>query len=98
MGHEPDADHFLEGLNPSRIHLFTTAGARSLYDTEFQKGDTLIFGSETQGLPDSWLERFPDRTTAIPIRAEHVRSLNLSVSVGVAVYEALRQSSATGQG
>jgi tRNA (cytidine/uridine-2'-O-)-methyltransferase len=93
MGHEPNAEAYLDSLEPSRVHLFTTAGSRSLYDTVFQKGDALLFGSETEGLPNAWLERFPDRTVAIPIRAEHVRSLNLAVSVGIAVYEALRQIS-----
>lgn len=93
MGHEPDANRFLNSLGNRRVHLFSTAGSRSLYDSEFQQGDALIFGSETKGLPDAWLERCPDQTVAIPLRAEHVRSLNLAVSVGVAVYEALRQIS-----
>lgn len=94
MGHEPDTQRGLESLEAHRVHLFTTAGARTVYDTEFHPGDALIFGSETGGLPKAWLERFPDRTVAIPLRSEHVRSLNLAVSVGIAVYEALRQISA----
>jgi len=91
MGHEPDAEAYLESLDPNRVHLFTTAGEHTIYNTAFQPGDALIFGSETQGLPDTWLDRFPERTVAIPLRSDHVRSLNLAVSVGVSVYEALRQ-------
>ena len=93
MGHEKDMDAYFQSLEPSRIHLFTTAGSKTVHEASFQPGDSLIFGSETQGLPDAWIEAHPDRTVAIPIRADHVRSLNLAVSVGISVYEALRQIS-----
>ena len=91
MGHQADADAYFQSLDPNHIHLFTTAGGTSFTDVDFRPGDALIFGSETQGLPDAWLNTHPTRTVAIPIRADHVRSLNLAVSVGIAVYEALRQ-------
>ncbi len=55
----------------------------------FQPGEVLVFGSETQGLPRSLLAD-KDRCLRIPLRPE-ARSLNLSVSVGIAGYEALRQ-------
>ena len=74
-----------------RYHLFSTGGTRSLYDTDFQPGDTLVFGSETEGLPQDLLDRHPDRIVGIPILTAHVRSLNLSTSAGIALYEALRQ-------
>ena len=52
----------------------------------------LVFGSESQGLPDSLLEAHPDRCLRIPMAAE-ARSLNLAVSVAVAAFEARRQLS-----
>lgn len=76
---------------PSRYHLFSTAGTQSLYDVAFEPGDLLLFGSETAGLTDDVLAAHSDRVVGIPIRTEHVRSLNLASSVAIAVYEALRQ-------
>jgi tRNA (cytidine/uridine-2'-O-)-methyltransferase len=78
-------------LAADRVHLFSTAGQRSLFDAKFQAGDVLIFGSESLGLPDPILREFPDRILGIPMRAGDVRSLNLSTSAGIALYEALRQ-------
>lgn len=86
-----DFDAFLEAIRPARCFFFSTGGRKSLYEQTFDAGDALVFGSETTGLPDALLERYPDRVLGIPIRTEHVRSLNLSTSVGIAVYEALRQ-------
>jgi tRNA (cytidine/uridine-2'-O-)-methyltransferase len=49
----------------------------------------LVFGSETLGLPDAVIERFPGRTYHIPITGE-IRCLNLSTAVGIALYESMR--------
>ena len=54
-------------------------------------GPIVVFGSETEGLPASLLDGYPGRALNIPIRLDHVRSLNLSSSAAVVVYEALRQ-------
>ena len=51
----------------------------------------LVFGRETGGLPAELHERYRDRFVGMPILSPHVRSLNLSTSVGIAVYEVLRQ-------
>lgn len=51
----------------------------------------LVFGRETGGLPPDLHERYHDRFVGMPIHSPHVRSLNLSTSVAVAVYEVLRQ-------
>jgi tRNA (cytidine/uridine-2'-O-)-methyltransferase len=61
-------------------------------DADYQHGDFLVFGKETLGLPDELLQNNPHRTIRIPIRNAHVRSLNLSTSVGIILYEALRQT------
>ena len=56
-------------------------------------GDALVFGKESVGLSDELLERFPDRLVGIPTLGA-VRSLNLSNSVGIGLFEALRQAGA----
>lgn len=74
-----------------RLHLFTGHGAeKTLWEAEFRQGDHLVFGAEQEGLPEELLARHADRTVSIPQRPG-LRSLNLSTSVGIAVYEALRQ-------
>jgi tRNA (cytidine/uridine-2'-O-)-methyltransferase len=77
-------------LPVAQLWLFTKKADRSYLESSFQQGDVLVFGSESNGLPDSLLEQHSDRCLRIPIRAD-VRSLNLSNSVAVATYEALRQ-------
>ena len=96
--HEPVSlihfDLFLETTGHPRLWLFTTGATRSLYDADFQPGDALVFGSETRGLSDTLLARYPERAIGIPLRSDHVRSLNLSTAAGIALYEALRKISA----
>jgi tRNA (cytidine/uridine-2'-O-)-methyltransferase len=64
-----------------------------VWDAPLEKAQdiVLIFGSETAGLPKHIHERYADRMLAMPIASPHVRSLNLSTAVGIAVYETLRQ-------
>jgi len=86
-------DHYeaLDEHLTGRRWLFTKKATRSYTDVSFQRGDALIFGSETEGLPASILGN-QESALRIPIR-EEVRSLNLSCSVAIAGYEALRQLS-----
>ena len=77
--------------NPGRaFHLFTSSGPRSHWEVRFAPGDLLVFGSESVGLPEELLERWADRTVGLPMLPGR-RSINLSASVAIAVYEALRQ-------
>lgn len=87
----PSLASFLEGRDPARLFLFSTGATRSYLEADYAPGDALVFGAETRGLPDSLLEQFPDRVYGIPIRTDHVRSLNLSSAAAIVVYEALRQ-------
>jgi tRNA (cytidine/uridine-2'-O-)-methyltransferase len=80
-------------LAKGRGWFFSKKGTRPYTDVKYQPGDVLVFGSETTGLPDGLLQKYADQAVRIPIR-EQVRSLNLSVAAGIAVYEALRQFSA----
>ncbi len=85
-------DKFLEA-NPvgNNTHLATTKTDTIYWDAKYNKGDYLLFGSETKGLDEKLLLMHPDRCITIPM-GEGGRSLNLSISVGVVVYEALRQN------
>jgi tRNA (cytidine/uridine-2'-O-)-methyltransferase len=77
-------------LRTERRWLFTKRAERSYWDAEFRPGDALVFGSESVGLPDSLQREYADSLLRIPTSTD-VRSLNLSNSVAVAVYETLRQ-------
>jgi tRNA (cytidine/uridine-2'-O-)-methyltransferase len=90
----PDWDAFAREL-PSlgEPFFFSTKAERLLWDAPLGASPevVLIFGRETGGLPASLHERYRDRFFAMPILSPLVRSLNLSTSVGIAVYEVLRQ-------
>lgn len=71
-----------------RVWLFSTKRGGSFFDAPFAPGDHMIFGKETRGLPESILDRFPDRCLRLPM-AEGERSLNLATAVCAAVYQGL---------
>ncbi len=73
------------------LHLFSTKGVKAHWDAVYEPGDTLVFGRESSGLPPELYERFQDQLVTIPQPGEGARSLNLSVAVGVGLYEAYRQ-------
>ena len=85
---------FTAALPASRLFFYSTRGDRSYSAVEYEPGDALVFGSETSGLPDEILDANPGRVLAIPMRTDHVRSLNLATAVGIVLYEALRQQAA----
>ena len=85
-----------ERLAGRRFWFLSKKAPRVYWDAEFSRGDVLVFGAESQGLPESMLEQHAERTLGIPIR-DDVRSLNVSVAVGAVLYEACRQC-AGGQG
>src|SRR5690606_30400850 len=89
-------EDFQRDRGPGRLVLFTTRGATPLDDFRFEAGDTLLFGSETSGAPD-FVHAAADARVVIPIRPE-ARSLNLSVSAGIAIFEALRSTSLLSEG
>ena len=90
----PNWDAFEEGLPElGEPFFFSTKATRLLWDAPLgaASGVVLIFGRETGGLPDHIHERYRDRFVGMPIFSPRVRSLNLSTSVAVALYEVLRQ-------
>lgn len=74
----------------SRFWFFTTKGLKRHTDVKFAEGDFLVFGKETKGLPEELLKSRRENCLRIPMIGE-TRSLNLSNSVAIAVYEGLRQ-------
>jgi tRNA (cytidine/uridine-2'-O-)-methyltransferase len=83
-------DAFQRDRAPGRLVLFTTRGATSLSNFVFEPDDVLLFGRETVGSPD-YVHAAADARVFIPIRPE-TRSLNLSVSAGIGLWEGLRQT------
>lgn len=82
-----------EPLAAGRAWFFTKTATRLHTDVNYQAGDVLVFGSETSGLPPEILLQHAAHALRIPMRSP-VRSINLSVSAGVAMYEAVRQMGA----
>ena len=79
-------------LGNARLYAVETGGTRRYSEAAFQRGDALLFGSETKGLAVEVLAGVaPDNRLSIPMRAGN-RSLNLSNAVALVVYEAWRQS------
>ncbi|MFY9556240.1 MAG: tRNA (cytidine(34)-2'-O)-methyltransferase [Blastocatellia bacterium] len=79
-------------LPQCRFLYFTTKAERVYTDFEYARGDCLVFGSETRGLSEQLLRANWERCLTIPMPNHRVRSLNLATSVGIVLYEALRQT------
>jgi tRNA (cytidine/uridine-2'-O-)-methyltransferase len=85
-------DSYLADAKPNRVWLFSKFGERLYTTADFGPNDALVFGSETKGLGQEFLSRYPsDQILRIPIVTDYVRSLNLSNAVSIALYEARRQ-------
>jgi tRNA (cytidine/uridine-2'-O-)-methyltransferase len=88
-----DLERLYIALPNSRFLYLTTKTTRNYYDIKFQDNDCLVFGRETRGLPEDLLEANKENCLTIPMTNKNVRSLNLSNSVGIVLYEAIRQLS-----
>ena len=86
----PSFEALAAEAGPAPCHFFSSRAARPYTRAPYARGDWLVFGCETRGLPESLLARRYESTYTIPMWGP-VRSLNLSTSVGIVVYEALRQ-------
>jgi len=89
----PDFDTFFKQNPDGRKYFFSTGGSKNFYDVAYRPGDYLIMGNETVGLSDDLLEHYAEVVCNIPVRLDHVRSLNLSNCAAIVLYEALRQNS-----
>ena len=79
------------GVNADNVHLATTKTETPYFEHHFKEGDFLLFGSETAGLPAEVMERFGDAHCTIPMTKDG-RSLNLAISCGIILYDAIRQN------
>ncbi|WP_345991114.1 tRNA (cytidine(34)-2'-O)-methyltransferase [Sulfurimonas sp. HSL-1716] len=87
-----DLDDFFNGTEISKnVHFATTKTDKPYFNADFKVGDYIFFGSETAGLPQDLLDKFADRNITIPMTKEG-RSLNLAVSTGIILYEAIKQN------
>ncbi len=86
-----DWDDFLEKNPEARIFYATTKGRNVYSEVEFKDGDFLVFGKESAGIPEEILIKHPNEAIRIPMGRD-IRSLNLSNSVAIVLYEALRQN------
>ncbi len=78
--------------NPdAKIYMATTKAKHTYSDVKYNKNDFIMFGSEGSGIPEEILLKYPDTCIRIPM-LEKYRSLNLSNSVAIILYEALRQT------
>ena len=91
----PDFDTMMKEYPDAVYHFATTKAPHGYHEVQYGENDFIVFGCETKGLPESLLSRVYDRCIRIPMRAE-ARSLNLSNSVAIVLYEALRQQSFQG--
>ncbi|MGD9664040.1 MAG: tRNA (cytidine(34)-2'-O)-methyltransferase [Novosphingobium sp.] len=85
-------DAFMAARQPraGQMFLFEEYAPRSFYEPAYPADAYLVFGKETKGLPASITGPLADRMVSLPMRSAHIRSLNLSNTVAVAAYEALR--------
>ena len=91
MRHWENFETFLQQHAEERLFFFTTKTKRSYTEAQFKPGDLLIFGKETKGLPEDILRLYSDRCYTIPMSNPNIRSLNLAMTAGIVLYEALRQ-------
>ena len=72
-----------------QLFLFEEHASRSFYDTSYPEDALLVFGCETRGIPAAIWRRYPGRQFHLPMRSQHIRSLNLANTVAAAAYQAL---------
>lgn len=88
----PDLDKYLDSMvKNENFHLLTTKSDVLYTNKSFLKGDYLVFGSETTGINETFLKKYWNKTCTIPMKNSNIRSLNLATSVGIVLYEAIRQ-------
>ena len=85
----PNLEAFLEATAQRSRWFLSAKASRPYTQAAFARGDVLVFGRETKGLPSWLVEREGDRALKIPMRPQSVRSINLSTAVGVVTYAAL---------
>ncbi|WP_028579094.1 tRNA (cytidine(34)-2'-O)-methyltransferase [Desulfogranum japonicum] len=91
INHWPDLETFLQAQDEANLYFFTTKTSTAYTQAQYPPGARLIFGKETKGLPEEILALYKDRCYTVPMSNTSIRSLNLAMTSGIVLYEALRQ-------
>lgn len=85
-------DQFVADRKPrdDQLFLFEEHGGTSFYEPDYPEDALLVFGRETSGIPEDIWRRYPGRQFHLPMRSQHIRSLNLANTVAAAAYQAVR--------
>ena len=86
-----NVDDFFSKNNNKNMVFLSSHGKKAHWSIDFEDEMFLVFGKESVGLPKNILEKYPKKLYKIPLYSEHVRSLNIANSVGIIVYEGLKQ-------
>lgn len=84
-------DQFLQACDENHLYFLTTKVDKKYTEAHFKRGDFLVFGKETKGLPADVIKLYNDRCLTLPMENVNIRSLNLAMTAGIVLYEALRQ-------
>jgi len=84
-------DFFEHNVITNNAHFATTKTDRPYFEAKFQEGDYIFFGSETAGIPEDILNKYKSKNITIPMTKDG-RSLNLAISTGIVLYDAIRQT------
>lgn len=84
-------DFFDNNKITDNAHFATTKTDRPYFEAKFKEGDFIFFGSETAGIPEDILNKYKEQNVTIPMTKEG-RSLNLAISTGIVLYDAIRQN------
>jgi tRNA (cytidine/uridine-2'-O-)-methyltransferase len=89
-------DEFLSANGGSRLWFLSSKVERPYWNSQIKEGDMIVFGRESKGLPASLLAAHPESCLTIPM-SEGTRSINLATSVGIVLYEGIRQLRVAGE-
>lgn len=89
--HWDSFDQFLQAQDETRLYFLTTKTTTKYTEAKFKPGDYLVFGKETKGLPEEVLKLYKERCLTLPMPNKNIRSLNLAMTAGIVLYEAIRQ-------
>ncbi len=85
-------EQFLTQCNENYFFFFTTKSCENYLNASYPPGAYLIFGKETKGLPEDTLALYSEKCYTLPMPNKNIRSLNLAMTAGIVLYEAIRQN------
>ncbi len=89
--HWHSLDEFLSACSEEQLKFFTTKTTRQYTEAVYKPGDFLVFGKETKGLSEEVRSLYHELCYTLPMQNKNIRSLNLAMTAGIVLYEAIRQ-------